>query len=77
MTTRDTIYEGADLTDAEITAARKFAIEKPSTSYLQRKMQIPYSHACRLMAYLELTGVVSKRSSAGVRTVLAPHAVER
>lgn len=67
--TRDEIYEGDDLTDAEIAAATKFAREKPSTSYLQRRMQIPYSHATRLMGYLEATGVVSPRSAAGRRTV--------
>lgn len=69
MITRDDIYAGEDLTDAEIEAATKFAVEKPSTSYLQRRMQIPYSHAMRLMDYLEATGVVSPRNAAGKRTV--------
>lgn len=66
--TRDQIYEGADLSDAEIAAATKFAAEKPSTSYLQRKMQIPYSHAMRLMDYMEACGVVSPRNAVGLRT---------
>lgn len=50
---RDEIYAGADLSEAEIAAARKFAAEKPSASYLQRKMGIPYSHAQRLLEYVE------------------------
>lgn len=65
----DMVYAGADLTEAEIEAARKFAIEKPSTSYLQRRMHIPYSHARRLIEYLEAAGVVSAPNSAGLRTV--------
>lgn len=67
---RDEIYAGADLTDAEVEAARKLARMKPSTSYLQRKMQIPYSHATRLMDLLEAEGTVSPRNSAGLRSVL-------
>lgn len=69
MTDRDQIYAGADLTEAEIAAARRLACEKPSTSYLQRKMHIPYTHALRLMEYLEAEGTVSPRNAAGVRTV--------
>jgi DNA segregation ATPase FtsK/SpoIIIE-like protein len=56
--------------DPAIETARRFAREKPSTSYLQRKMKIPYSRAVRLMELLERERVVSARNSAGVRTVL-------
>lgn len=70
MTDRAEIYEGADLSEVEIDAARKLARMKPSTSYLQRKMQIPYSHALRLMELLEAEGTVSPRNSAGLRSVL-------
>lgn len=69
MNIRDRVYAGADLTEAEVEAARRFAREKPSTSYLQRRMQIPYDHACRLMELLEAEGTVSERNSAGKRTV--------
>lgn len=69
MTDRAEIYEGADLCDAEVEAARPFVREKPSTSYLQRKMSIPYSHALRLMELMEAEGTVSERNSAGMRTV--------
>lgn len=73
MTDRHDIYEGTDLTEAEVEAARKFAREKPSTSYLQRRMQIPYSHATRLMGLLEAEGLVSARNAAGKRTILHPN----
>jgi S-DNA-T family DNA segregation ATPase FtsK/SpoIIIE len=66
---RDEVYAGADLTEPEIEAARKFLIEKPSTSYLQRRMQIPYGHALRLVEYFEAAGLVSAPNSAGLRTV--------
>lgn len=69
MTDRAEIYEGADLTDAECDAARRFVREKASTSYLQRKMGIPYSHAIRLMELMEAEGIVSERNAAGMRTV--------
>ena len=69
MTDRDEIYAGADLSNAEIKAALAFIREKPSTSYLQRKMHIPYTHAKRLMELFEADGTVSPPNSAGVRTV--------
>jgi DNA segregation ATPase FtsK/SpoIIIE-like protein len=67
---RDEIYAGADLTEAEIAAATAFVKEKPSTSYLQRKMQIPYSHAMRIMGYLEAAHIVSPPNAANVRTYI-------
>jgi DNA segregation ATPase FtsK/SpoIIIE-like protein len=67
VTDRGTIYEGADLTNAEVDAARKFTREKQSTSYLQRRMQIPYSHAVRLMELLEAEGWVTEKRADGSR----------
>jgi len=65
---RDEIYAGADLSKGEIKAAVAFVKEKPSVSYLQRRMHIPYSHAMRLMAYLEAAQIVSPPNAANVRT---------
>jgi len=53
-----------------IERARQFAIEKPSVSYIQRKLGIGYNQACELMEHFEQRGIVSKPNSAGVRTVL-------
>lgn len=58
------------ITADDLDWARKLAREKPSTSYLQRKMLIPYSMAMVLMEILEEEGVVSKANSAGARQVL-------
>ena len=69
MDDRDEIESGSTLTDAELAAARKFVLEKPSPSYLQRKMQIGYNHAVRIVEYFEAEGLVSPPNSAGLRTV--------
>lgn len=53
----------------ELEQARTLARQKPSTSFLQRKMQIGYSKASRIMELLESEGVVSARSASGMRTV--------
>jgi recombination associated protein RdgC len=53
-----------------IEKARQFVMEKPSVSYIQRKLMIGYNHACELMEHFEDEGVVSKPNSAGVRSVL-------
>lgn len=58
-----------DLTPDEITTAKALALEKPSTSYIQRRMGINYNKAARLMARLEADGVVSKANAAGKRTL--------
>ena len=58
--------------EAELAAARSFLRDKPSTSYLQRKMQITYNRACGLMTALEREGFVSLADSQGRRTVLLP-----
>jgi DNA segregation ATPase FtsK/SpoIIIE-like protein len=67
---KDEVYAGSDLTETEIAIARKLVLEKPSPSYLQRRMQIPYSHAIRLMEYFEAAQIVSKPNSAGLRKLL-------
>jgi DNA segregation ATPase FtsK/SpoIIIE-like protein len=61
MNDRDDCYAESDLTAAELSAARRFATEKPSPSYLQRKMNVPYWHAVRLMEFLEAEGTVWPR----------------
>lgn len=44
--------------------------EKPSTSYLQRKMQIGCNRASAIMEQFEAEGMVSKPNHVGLRTVL-------
>lgn len=55
--------------EAELETARKFVREKPSTSYLQRRMQITYNHANMLMDKFEAEGLVSAPNHCGVRTL--------
>lgn len=79
METRDDVYAGADLCDAEIDAAKKWlaghAREDGTlpgcTSYLQRKMLIPYGHAQRIVDYLEAAHFVSERASNATRKLIA------
>jgi DNA segregation ATPase FtsK/SpoIIIE-like protein len=58
-------------TEDELTRAREFVKEKPSTSYLQRKLYIGYGRASKMMELFEAEGLISKRNTAGKRTVLA------
>ena len=44
---------------------------KASTSYLQRRLQLSYDTALRLMERLEREGIVGPRNHAGAREVLA------
>ncbi len=53
-----------------IEKARTFVKEKPSTSYLQRRLMIGYNHACELMEYFEAEGLVSPRRANGSRELL-------
>jgi DNA segregation ATPase FtsK/SpoIIIE-like protein len=53
-----------------IERARRFVLEKPSISYMQRKLMIGYNHACELMEHFEDQGIVSRCDSRGQRTVL-------
>lgn len=71
---RDTIYAHSDISEAEMNAARKWAREKPSTSYLQRRMGIPYSHAARLMECLEAERFVTPRQPLTGKRELGPAA---
>jgi DNA segregation ATPase FtsK/SpoIIIE-like protein len=60
------------VTADDLDRARKLVREKPSPSYLQRKMLISYTDAMILMDILEEEGVVSARNSAGLRSLIAP-----
>jgi DNA segregation ATPase FtsK/SpoIIIE-like protein len=53
-----------------IARARQFVLEKPSTSYVQRKLMIGYNHACELMEHFEAEGLISPRRADGKREVL-------
>lgn len=56
----------------DIERAKVLLREKPSTSYLQRKMQITYNKASSIITALEEEGFISSSDSAGRRTVLVP-----
>ena len=43
---------------------------KASTSFLQRKLQIGYNRAARIIDMMELDGIVSKANHVGKRDVL-------
>lgn len=53
-----------------IEKARAFVIEKPSVSYLQRKLMIGYNHAMELMEHFEREGMVSRPNATNQRTLL-------
>ena len=44
--------------------------QKASTSYLQRKLEIGYNRAAKLMEQLEEAGVVSSANHTGKREIL-------
>lgn len=46
--------------------------DKPSTSYLQRRLQIGFNLAASLIERMENEGLISKANSAGKRTILVP-----
>jgi DNA segregation ATPase FtsK/SpoIIIE-like protein len=52
-----------------IERARALVLEKPSPSYLQRKLMIGYSQALELVEFFEGTGLISKPNAAGKRSV--------
>ena len=45
---------------------------KASTSFLQRKLQIGYNRAARIIDMMETDGIVSKANHVGKRDVLIP-----
>jgi len=54
--------------------AKVFATrDKPSTSYLQRRLQIGYNQAAELIERMESEGLISRRNHAGMRTILVPY----
>ena len=67
METRDEIEAGADLTDAEIEACKLHLRAMMKTkgslggciSYCQRHMGVGWSHALRIIEYLEACGFVT------------------
>ena len=69
-----------DLTDAEIGSGQDELYEealkivqtekKASTSFLQRKLQIGYNRAARIIDQMENNGIVSKANHTGKREVL-------
>ena len=50
---------------------------KASTSYIQRRLQIGYNRAARLIERMEEDGVISKPNHKGIREVLLPDHEER
>jgi len=66
--------QGGIPTEAELATAYNFLLEKPSTSYIQRKMGIGYNHACAIMETLENEGAISLPDANGKRVTLSrPH----
>lgn len=60
--------------DALYERAKVFATrDKPSTSYLQRRLEIGYNQAAGLIGRMEAEGLISKPNRAGLRTVLVPY----
>lgn len=64
-------FDGAE--DPLFAQARDLVIadRKASISYVQRKLQIGYNRAARLLEAMEVAGIVSPMNSSGVRDVLA------
>lgn len=49
--------------------------QKPSTSYVQRKLQIGYNTASAIMARMEASGIVSAPDFNSKRSILPPYAI--
>lgn len=73
---RDKIEAGSDLCDPEIVAAKKHLRAclaskgqlSGCTSYIQRKMQIGYNHAARILDYLVAVRFITEANNSGVRS---------
>ena len=61
---------GNDLYDQAVAVVTRD--RKPSTSYVQRRLQIGYNRAASLIERMEKEGVISAANHAGKREVLAP-----
>jgi len=61
---------GDDLYDQALAVVARD--RKASTSYIQRRLQIGYNRAARLVERMEAEGVVSAPNHKGVREVLLP-----
>ena len=61
LTEKDELYKEAELIKSE---------QKASTSFLQRKLQIGYNRAARIIDMMEVEGIVSKANHVGKRDVL-------
>ena len=49
---------------------------KASTSFLQRKLQIGYNRAARIIDMMEADGIVSKANHVGKRDMASPFSLE-
>lgn len=58
------------VTADDVDNARKLVLEKPSPSYLQRKMLISYTDAVIILEIFEEEGWVSKPNAAGLRKLI-------
>jgi DNA segregation ATPase FtsK/SpoIIIE-like protein len=75
MNTRDDIEAGVDLTDTEIDACKmhlRYKMQSQGSlrgcvSYCQRQMGIGWSHALRIIEYLEACGIVTEAGAGGDR----------
>lgn len=61
----------AETTPEMLELARRLVLERPSTSYIQRKLMIGYNHACEIMEHFEAQGLVSACRADGTRVILA------
>ena len=67
----NTSLSNGDKDSLYITAVEIIKTEgKASTSFLQRKLQIGYNRAARIMDMMEQEGIVSKANHVGKRDVL-------
>jgi S-DNA-T family DNA segregation ATPase FtsK/SpoIIIE len=61
---------GDDLYDSALAIVARE--RKATTSYIQRRLQIGYNRAARLIERMEEDGVISKPNHKGIREVLLP-----
>ena len=72
-TTESSLTSGSEVEEDELfnRAVEIIKVEgKASTSFLQRKLQIGYNRAARIIDQMELNGEVSKANHVGKREVL-------